>query len=105
MAKQRTFWPREKAGKVALWFAFAAFLLWVALPMITTVFHETVPITDTWVMPFIGVVGVSIAAVVNVFIYVFQRQRSVTNLVAMTLTVFYTLFSGVFFIGEALSGV
>ena len=55
MAQQRTVWPHEKPGKVALWFAVGAFALWVILPMITGAFRETVPITDTWVMPFIGV--------------------------------------------------
>ena len=105
MAQQRTFWPREKPGKTALWFAFAAFLLWVVLPLITTIFHETVPVTDTWIMPFIGVVGVAFAAVVNLFTYVFNRQRSVTNLIAMSLTVAFTVFTATFLIGEGLAGV
>ncbi|MDF9809721.1 hypothetical protein M2116_000665 [Aurantimicrobium minutum] len=105
MAKQRTFWPHEKPGKVALWFAVAAFLLWLVLPMITGVFRETVPVTDTWVMPFIGVVGVGIAAAVNLFTYVFNRQRSVMNLIAMSLTVAFTVFTATFLIGEGLAGV
>ena len=105
MPKQRTFWPHEKPGKVALWFAVAALLLWLVLPMITEAFRETVPVTDTWVMPFIGVVGVGIAAAVNLFTYVFNRQRSVTNVIAMSLTVSFTVFSAVFLIGEGLAGV
>ena len=105
MAKQRTFWPHEKPGKVALWFAVAALLLWLVLPMITGAFRETVPVTDTWVMPFIGVVGVGIAAAVNLFTYVFNRQRSVMNLIAMSLTVAFTVFTATFLIGEGLAGV
>jgi energy-coupling factor transporter transmembrane protein EcfT len=105
MAKQRTFWPHEKPGKVSLWFAVAAFALWVVLPLLTSAFRETVPVTDTWVMPFIGVVGVAIAAAVNLFTYVFNRQRSVTNLIALSLTVSFTVFSAAFLIGEGLAGV
>jgi hypothetical protein len=105
MAKQRTLWPHEKPGKVALWFAASAFVLWVVLPMITGAFRETVPVTDTWVMPFIGVLGVTIAAVVNLFTYVFNRQRSVMNLIALSLTVSFTVFTATFLIGEGLAGV
>ena len=105
MAKQRGFWPHEKSGKVALWFAFGAFLLWVILPMITGAFRETYPVTDTWVMPFIGVLGVAIAAAVNLFTYVFNRERSVMNLIALSLTVSFTVFSATFLIGEGLAGV
>jgi hypothetical protein len=105
MAQQRTVWPHEKPGKVALWFAAGAFTLWVILPMITGAFRETFPITDTWVMPFIGVLGVAIAAAVNLFTYVFNRQRSVMNLIALSLTVSFTVFSATFLIGEGLAGV
>lgn len=105
MALQRTFWPHERPGKVALWFAVAAFLLWIVLPMITGAFRETVSVTDTWVMPFIGVVGVGIAAAVNLFTYVFNRQRSVTNVIAMSLTVSFTVFTATLLIGEGLAGV
>ena len=105
MAKQRGFWPHQKSGKVALWFAFGAFLLWVILPMITGAFRETYPVTDTWVMPFIGVIGVAIAAAVNLFTYVVKRQRSAINLTAMSITVCFTFFYAVFLIGEGLAGV
>lgn len=105
MPKQRGFWPHEKPGKVALWFAFGAFLLWVILLTITGAFRETVPVTDTWVMPFIGVVGVAIAAAVNLFTYLVKRQRSTINLTAMSLTVSFAFFSAIFLIGEGIAGV
>ena len=105
MARHRGFGPSEKSGKVALWFAVGAFLLWIILPLITGAFRESVPVTDTWVMPFIGVVGVAIAAAVNLYTYVVKRQRSALNLTAMSVTVCFTVFSAVFLIGEGLAGV
>lgn len=105
MSYRDTFWPRQKAGKVAMWCSLGAFILWILLPLTTTVFHESVPITDTWVMPFIGVVGITVASVINVYTFTVKRQRSVINLIAMVVTVFFTLFTATFFIGEGLSGL
>ena len=105
MPKQRGFWPHEKSGKVALWFTFGAFLLWIILPMITGAFRETYPVTDTWVMPSIGVIGVAVAAAVNLFAYVVKRQRSAVNLTAMSITLCFTFFSALFLIGEGIAGV
>lgn len=101
----RTFLPREKAGRVALWFTTAGFASWLILPAVTTLFRETFPITDTVVMPIIGVAMITIASVVNFITYVFLRQRSVANLICFSLTVVFTIFSATFLIGEGLSGI
>lgn len=79
--------------------------IWAVLPLITTFFRETVPITDTVVMPIIGIVLTAIAAVLNVIALWPARQRNVLTLIATILTVMVTLVFGVFVIGEGLAGV
>lgn len=88
-----------------MWWAIVAFLTWLVLPLITTLFRESAPITDTWVMPFIGVLVVTIAAIINLVTYVFLRQRSVANVITLSVTVCFTVFSATFLIGEGLAGV
>lgn len=77
---------------------------WVVLPLVTTLFRETWPVTDTVVMPIIGVVLTAVAAVINVIALWPARQRNVLTLIAVLLTVPATIFFGVFVIGEGLSG-
>lgn len=77
---------------------------WVVLPLITTLFGETVPVTDTVLMPIIGLVLIAIAAVINVIALWPARQRNVLTLIATLLTVPAALFFGVFVIGEGLGG-
>lgn len=97
-------WPTAGVG----WFALAAALVglgsWVVLPIITSVFGKTYPVTDSFVMPVIGLVLVVAAAVVNVLTLRLARQRSITNIIAALLTVAATLFFGFFVIGEGLGG-
>ncbi|MBN1366581.1 MAG: hypothetical protein JW967_01470 [Dehalococcoidales bacterium] len=57
------------------------------LPVITAVFREKYPITDTWAMPAIGTGLVFIAAVINVLCLWWWRERSVLNIVLTVLTV------------------
>ncbi|GAA3704646.1 hypothetical protein GCM10022399_21530 [Terrabacter ginsenosidimutans] len=74
------------------------------LPLVSTLFHDVVPVTDTVVMPVIGLVLVTVAAIVNVVALWAGRQRSTMNMVATTLTVTATLFFAFFVIGEGLGG-
>jgi hypothetical protein len=78
---------------------------WVVLPLITTFFGETFPITDTVLMPIIGIVLTAVAAVLNVIALWPARQRNVLTLIATILTVMVTLVFGVFVIGEGLAGM
>ncbi|WP_344945668.1 hypothetical protein [Terrabacter ginsenosidimutans] len=55
-------------------------------------------------MPVIGLVLVTVAAIVNVVALWAGRQRSTMNMVATTLTVTATLFFAFFVIGEGLGG-
>lgn len=105
MSRKGTFWPRQQAGRVSSWITLGAFILWILLPLTTSLFRESVPVTDTWVMPFIGVVGIAGATVVNIYTFAVKRQRSVANLIALVATLFFTLFTATFFIGEGLSGL
>lgn len=101
----RTLLPQERSGKVAIWLSTIGFSSWVILPLITTFFRESAPITDTWVMPFIGVVLMLVAAVANVITFVFLRQRSVLNVVFLSVTTVYALFVTVMLVGEGLAGI
>lgn len=77
---------------------------WIVLPVITSLLRDEYPVTDTYLMPVIGLVLTVIAAVVNVLAVWLGRQRSIMSLVAMFLTVMASLFFGLFVIGEGLSG-
>jgi hypothetical protein len=77
---------------------------WVVLPLVTGLFADRYPVTDTFVMPVIGVALTTIAAVVNVLVVWRGGQRSGVNVVAAALTVAATLFFGFFVIGEGLGG-
>jgi hypothetical protein len=97
--------PTSTYGWVALVLAAIGLGSWVALPVITTVFADDYPVTDTFLMPVIGLLLTVIAAVVNVLAVWRGQQRSVLSLVAMFLTVIASLFFGLFVIGEGLSGL
>ena len=98
-------WPTSRSGWLSLAAAAVGLGSWVVLPIITTVLRETYPVTDTVVMPIIGLVMVFLAAVINVLTFWLGKQRSASNIVAGVLTVGATLFFGVFLIGEGLGGV
>jgi len=97
-------WPTARSG----WFSLAAAAVglgsWIVLPIVTTVFRDTYPVTDTVVMPIIGLVLVFLSAIINVLALWLGRQRSTLNIVATVLTVCATLFFGLFVIGEGLGG-
>ena len=97
-------WPSAPRGWWALVMAAIGLGSWVVLPLITTVFRETYPVTDTFLMPVIGLALVALAAVVDVLVVWLGGQRSAINLVAVILTSGATLFLGFFVIGEGLGG-
>lgn len=102
---ERTLLPKERAGKVSIWLSVLGFASWFVLPVITMLFRTTAPVTDTWVMPFIGVVLMLVAAVSNFITFVFMRQRSVLNVVFFSVTTVFAIFVTVFLVGEGLAGV
>ena len=99
-----TAWPTSVSGWVALAVAGVGLGSWLVLPIVTSVFGERYPVTDTFVMPVIGLGLVAIAAVVNVLVVWRGGQRSGVSVVAAALTVAATLFFGFFVIGEGLGG-
>ena len=96
--------PSRPIGWVALVAAVIGLGSWIVLPLITTLFREAFPITDTYVMPVIGSVLIAIAAVLNVIALWPARQRNVLNLLATILTVPAALFFLTFVIGEGVAG-
>ena len=96
--------PTARIGWVAVIAAIIGLGAWIVLPLITTLFRETVPVTDTVVMPIIGVVLTLVAAVLNVLALTAWRQRNVLNLVAALLTAPAALVFLVFLVGEGLAG-
>lgn len=97
-------WPAARSGRLALWAAAVGLGSWLVLPLVTTVFRTTFPVTDTIVMPVIGLVLVVLAAIVNILVLWIGRQRSPMNIAATAVTVAASLFFGVFVIGEGLGG-
>lgn len=105
MKKPRPVWPKESSGKSALWIGLLGLSSWIILPLITTLFRTTFPITDTYVMPVIGSVMIVGAALWNLITYVFLRQRSAMNVVMLSLTVFWAAFTTLFVVGEGIAGI
>lgn len=97
-------WPSAGRGWVGLAAALVGLGSWIVLPLVTTVFRERYPITDTYVMPFIGLALVTAAAILNALILTWGHQRSAMNVVATISTAGATVFFGVFVIGEWISG-
>ncbi|HEY3548617.1 MAG TPA: hypothetical protein VGK17_21290 [Propionicimonas sp.] len=101
---QPPLWPTAGIGWLALAAAAIGLGSWIVLPIVTTVFRDSYPVTDTVVMPIIGLALVVLAAIINVLTFWLGRQRSTVNTVAIVLTVAATVFFGVFVIGEGLGG-
>lgn len=96
--------PRTAIGWWAIVLSVIGLASWVILPLITTIFGETYPVTDSWVMPAIGTVLIDAAAVLNVLCIWPFRERSVLNIIALCVTVPLALLFTLFVVGEGLSG-
>ena len=96
--------PKMKAGWWALGLTVIGIAAWVVLPIITTIFREKYPITDTWIMPAIETVLIDIAVVFNLICVWPWRERSVLNIVAAVLVIPAALLSTFIVVGETLGG-
>jgi hypothetical protein len=96
--------PATKAGSIALWLSAAALASWIVLPVITSVFHERHPVTDSWVMPAIGAVLIDLAAVACVLALWRFRERSVLNVIAAAIVIPAAIMLTMILVGEGLSG-
>jgi len=95
--------PTSRLGWVALVAAAIGLGSWIVLPLLTGL-REQYPVTDTVVMPIIGLALTLIAALINVLAVWPGKQRSVLNILGAVLTGGVTLFFGVFVIGDVLGG-
>jgi hypothetical protein len=102
---RRAIVPRTAVGWWALALTGAGIASWIALPLLTITFRETYPITDTWVMPVIGVVLTDLAAVFGLLCVWPWRERSVLNIAAAVLMIPAGLFFTFMVVGEGLAGV
>lgn len=100
---------RLTPGRAIGWWTFGLSVLglaaWVILPMITMAYRETYPVTDTWLMPVLGLVLTDVAAVFNVLCIWRWKERSVLNIVAAVLTIPAALLVTLIVVGEGLAGV
>lgn len=97
--------PNSRVGWWALALSIVGLGSWVVLPIITGLFRETCPVTNTVVMPVIGMVLLDAAAVFNVVSVFRWKERSVLNIVALVLTIPTALLISLIVIGEGLAGV
>jgi hypothetical protein len=95
MARNRTGWPTEASGKTALRSTALAFLLAIALLALTPWVNNTWGMDAAWVLPQIGCAAIIVAAMINIVTYLILGQRSVANLISLSLTAtfgFYCVF-------------
>lgn len=97
--------PSTTAGWWAVGLSVVGIAAWVVLPMITMTFRTSYPITDTWVMPVIGLVLIDAAAVFDGLCMWRWRDRSVFNIVASVLVIPAALLATVIVVGEGFAGV
>jgi quinol-cytochrome oxidoreductase complex cytochrome b subunit len=97
--------PQTPLGWWGLVMTMISIAAWFVLPLITMTYRETYPITDTWVMPVIGMVLIDAAAVLNILAVWRQRERSIPVIIALCLTVPAATFFTLIVVGEGLSGV
>lgn len=86
MARKRPGWPSEPAGRTALRSTAIAFLLALVLLALTPWAATTWGIDAAWVFPQISCAAIILAALINLGSYLFAGQRSVANLVSLSLT-------------------
>ncbi|TLN27020.1 hypothetical protein FDZ71_00235 [bacterium] len=97
--------PKRAVGWWAIGLSVVGIAAWIILPVITTVFRESYPITNTTFMPIIGVVLVDAAAIFNALGLFLWKERSVLNIVAAAITIPAALLLTLMFVGEGIAGV
>lgn len=97
--------PQTTLGWWGLVITLISIAAWFILPLITMTYRETYPITDTWVMPVIGMVLIDAAAVVNILAVWRCRERAIAVIIALCLAVPATVFVTLMVVGEGLAGV
>ena len=97
MARTRKGWPTESSGKTALRSTAVSFLLAIALLALTPWVHSNWGMEAAWILPQVGCAAIIVAALINVVAYMFLRQRSIANLISLSITATFGLYC-VFFI-------
>lgn len=97
--------PVTKAGWWAFGLSVIGIVSWFVLPVITMIFREKYPVTDTYVMPLIGTVLIDIAAVFNILCLWYWRERSVMNIAIAVVVIPVAVFFTVIVIGESIAGI
>jgi heme/copper-type cytochrome/quinol oxidase subunit 4 len=97
MARSRTGWPAEKSGKTALRSTAIAFLLAIALLALTPWVNTTWGIEAAWILPQIGCAAIIVAAAVNFVTYLILGQRSVANVISLSITATFSVYCVFFF--------
>lgn len=95
-------WPATGLGRTSLALSIVALVSIVALPLTTALFGETVPLTDTVMMPLIGTALLLTASVLGVVAVSMRRHRSVVTIALLTAVLAATVFIAPIVIGEAL---
>ncbi len=102
--KSRPLAPNRAIGWWTIGLSVLGLAVWVILPMITITFRERYPVTDTWVMPAIGLLLTDTAAVFNMLCLWFWKERSVLNILFAVLVIPVSLFVTFMVVGEGLAG-
>ena len=97
MARKRTGWPSEASGKTALRSTAISFLLAIALFALTTWVKTNWGIEAAWVLPQVGCSAIILAAMIKIVTYVILGQRSVANVISLSITATFGIYC-VFFI-------
>lgn len=99
------FVPQTTTGRWAIVLSVLAIVSWFGLPVITTLYRDVYPITDTWVMPAISVALTDAAALLGLLAVLRFHERSIANIVLLILFALAGAFLTIMFVGEGLAGV
>lgn len=96
MAGRRAGWPSEGSGKTALRSTAIAFLLAIALLALTPWASNTWGIETAWILPQLGCGAIIVAAAINFVTYLFLGQRSVANVISLSITATFSVYCVLF---------
>ena len=96
--------PRSVLSWWALGLSALGLGAWVVLPLVTAVFADEYPITNTGVMPAIGTILIVVAAIFNVLCVWLWKERSTLNILAAVVTIPAAIFLGVMVGGQMIGG-